>query len=57
MFSQFLRNAEARDKICRAIQYGAMFSGDGKEGVAHDISSSTGLARKVFRLLKVGKPD
>ena len=50
----YLEQVESRDKICRAIQYGSKFVSGGEAGVAHDIDVSTGLARKVFRLLKVG---
>ena len=50
----YLEQVESRDKICRAIQYGSKFISGGEAGVAHEIDVSTGLARKVFRLLKVG---
>lgn len=52
LLSLYLNQAEARDKICRAIQYGSKFVSGGNEGVAHQLDLSTGLARKVFRLLK-----
>ncbi|GAA0159619.1 hypothetical protein Leryth_007126 [Lithospermum erythrorhizon] len=48
----YLNKAEARDKICRAIQYGSKFLSDGKPGTAQDVDKSTSLARKVFRLFK-----
>ncbi|MCO5599196.1 hypothetical protein L7F22_053296 [Adiantum nelumboides] len=48
----YLDQAEARDRICRAIQYGSKFISGGMEGVAQQVDLSTGLARKVFRLLK-----
>ncbi|KDP28689.1 hypothetical protein JCGZ_14460 [Jatropha curcas] len=48
----YLNKAEARDKICRAIQYGSKFLSDGKPGTAQNVDKSTSLARKVFRLLK-----
>jgi hypothetical protein len=49
----YLNKAEARDKICRAIQYGAKFISNGRPGAAQEVDRSTTLARKVFRLLKV----
>lgn len=49
----YLNKAEARDKICRAIQYGSKFISNGQPGTAQNIDRSTALARKVFRLLKV----
>ncbi|KAI5073526.1 hypothetical protein GOP47_0011539 [Adiantum capillus-veneris] len=52
VLADYLDQAEARDKICRAIQYGSKFVSGGAEGVANQVDSSTGLARKVFRLLK-----
>ncbi|OWM64184.1 hypothetical protein CDL15_Pgr018755 [Punica granatum] len=48
----YLNKAEARDKICRAIQYGSKFISDGQPGTAQNVEKSTSLARKVFRLLK-----
>ncbi|KAI4371527.1 hypothetical protein MLD38_019749 [Melastoma candidum] len=48
----YLNKAEARDKICRAIQYGSRFLSDGKPGTSQDVEKSTSLARKVFRLFK-----
>ncbi|KAJ7560878.1 hypothetical protein O6H91_03G004100 [Diphasiastrum complanatum] len=48
----YLNKAEARDKICRAIQYGAKFISNGEAGAAAQVDKSTSLARKVFRLLK-----
>lgn len=48
----YLNKAEARDKICRAIQYGSKFLSDGKPGTAQNVDKSTSLARKVFRLFK-----
>lgn len=50
----YLNKAEARDKICRAIQYGAKFLSDGQPGTAQNVDKSTSLARKLFRLFKVG---
>ncbi|KAH7522701.1 hypothetical protein FEM48_Zijuj07G0166500 [Ziziphus jujuba var. spinosa] len=47
---QYLNKAEARDKICRAIQYGSKFLGNGEPGTAQNVDKSTSLARKVFRL-------
>ncbi|TVU12922.1 hypothetical protein EJB05_46589, partial [Eragrostis curvula] len=44
--------AEARDKICRAIQYGSKFLSNGQPGPAQNVDKSTSLARKVFRLFK-----
>lgn len=49
----YLNKAEARDKICRAIQYGSKFVSDGEPGTAQNVEKSTSLARKVFRLFKV----
>ncbi|XP_057531791.1 peroxisomal membrane protein 11C [Amaranthus tricolor] len=48
----YLNKAEARDKICRAIQYGSKFLSDGEPGTAQNVDKSTSLARKVFRLFK-----
>ncbi|KAF7051245.1 hypothetical protein CFC21_059500 [Triticum aestivum] len=48
----YLNKAEARDKICRAIQYGSKFISNGQPGTAQNVDKSTTLARKVFRLLK-----
>ncbi|MCD9644646.1 Peroxisomal biogenesis factor [Datura stramonium] len=48
----YLNKAEARDKICRAIQYGSKFLSDGLPGTAQNVDKSTSLARKVFRLFK-----
>ncbi|KAJ3682103.1 hypothetical protein LUZ60_014676 [Juncus effusus] len=48
----YLNKAEARDKICRAIQYGSKFISNGQPGTAKNVDSSTTLARKVFRLFK-----
>ncbi|XP_030524663.2 peroxisomal membrane protein 11D-like isoform X1 [Rhodamnia argentea] len=48
----YLNKAEARDKICRAIQYGSRFLSKGEPGTAQNVEKSTNLARKVFRLLK-----
>lgn len=49
----YLNKAEARDKICRAIQYGSKFLSAGQPGTAQNVDKSTSLARKVFRLFKV----
>ncbi|CAD6337919.1 unnamed protein product [Miscanthus lutarioriparius] len=48
----YLNKAEARDKICRAIQYGSKFLSNGEPGPAQNVDKSTSLARKVFRLFK-----
>lgn len=48
----YLNKAEARDKICRAIQYGSKFVSNGEPGPAQNVDKSTSLARKVFRLFK-----
>lgn len=48
----YLSKAEARDKICRAIQYGSKFISNGEPGPAQNVDKTTSLARKVFRLLK-----
>lgn len=48
----YLNKAEARDKICRAIQYGSKFLSNGEPGTAQSVDKSTSLARKVFRLFK-----
>ncbi|CAL5394086.1 unnamed protein product [Camellia sinensis] len=47
----YLNKAEARDKICRAIQYGSKYLSNGEPGTAQNVDKSTSLARKVFRLL------
>lgn len=49
----YLNKAEARDKLCRAIQYGSKFLSGGQAGTAQNVDKSTSLARKVFRLFKV----
>lgn len=49
----YLNKAEARDKICRAIQYGSKFLSNGEPGTAQNVDKTTSLARKVFRLFKV----
>lgn len=48
----YLNKAEARDKICRAIQYGSKYLSEGQPGTAQNIERTTALARKVFRLVK-----
>lgn len=48
----YLNKAEARDKICRAIQYGSKFISNGEAGTAQTVDKNTSLARKVFRLFK-----
>ncbi|GAB2290959.1 Peroxisomal bioproteinsis factor [Dionaea muscipula] len=48
----YLNKAEARDKLCRAIQYGSKFLSNGEPGTAQNVDKSTSLARKVFRLFK-----
>lgn len=48
----YLNKAEARDKICRAIQYGSKFLSNGEAGTAQNVDKATSLARKVFRLFK-----
>ncbi|KAF5813798.1 putative peroxisomal biogenesis factor 11 [Helianthus annuus] len=48
----YLNKAEARDKICRAIQYGSKFVSNGEPGTTQNVDKSTSLARKVFRLFK-----
>ncbi|CAM8971874.1 unnamed protein product [Rhodiola kirilowii] len=48
----YLNKAEARDKICRTIQYGSKFISNGQPGTAQNVDKSTSLARKVFRLFK-----
>ncbi|KAK9742904.1 hypothetical protein RND81_03G204400 [Saponaria officinalis] len=48
----YLNKAEARDKLCRAIQYGSKFLSNGQPGTAQNVDKSTSLARKVFRLFK-----
>ncbi|XP_010255528.1 PREDICTED: peroxisomal membrane protein 11C-like [Nelumbo nucifera] len=48
----YLSKSEARDKICRAIQYGSKFLSNGEPGTAQNVDKSTSLARKIFRLFK-----
>ncbi|KAL8480966.1 hypothetical protein ACS0TY_027482 [Phlomoides rotata] len=48
----YLNKADARDKICRAIQYGSKFLSNGEPGTAQNVDKSTSFARKVFRLFK-----
>lgn len=52
LLALYLSKAEARDKICRAIQYGSKCISGGEAGVAQEVDKTTSLARKVFRLLK-----
>uniref|UniRef100_A0A251TT61 Putative peroxisomal biogenesis factor 11 n=1 Tax=Helianthus annuus TaxID=4232 RepID=A0A251TT61_HELAN len=40
----YLNKAEARNKICRAIQYGSNFVSNGKPGTAQNVDKSTSLA-------------
>ncbi|XP_070005933.1 peroxisomal membrane protein 11-5-like [Nicotiana sylvestris] len=47
-----LEQSGARDKICRAIQYGSKCLSNGEPGAAQNVDKSTSLARKVFRLFK-----
>ncbi|KAJ3692706.1 hypothetical protein LUZ60_011801 [Juncus effusus] len=48
----YFNKAEARDKFCRAIQYGAKFVGNGQPGTLQNVERSSSLARKSFRLFK-----
>ena len=48
----YLNKAEARDKICRAIQYGSKFISNGEPGIAQNVDQSTSLAGKVSGLFK-----
>ncbi|KAM0010745.1 putative peroxisomal biogenesis factor 11 [Helianthus debilis subsp. tardiflorus] len=48
----YLNKAEARDKICRAIQYGSKFVSNGEPDTAQNVDKSTSLTTKVFRLFK-----
>ena len=50
----YLNKPKAREKICKAIQYGLKFWSDGQPGTAQNVDKSTSLARKVFHLFKVG---
>lgn len=52
LIALFLSKAEARDKICRTIQYGSKFISGGEPGPAQNVEKTTSLARKVFRLAK-----
>jgi|UniRef100_A0A2N9IIW3 hypothetical protein len=40
----YLNKAEARDMICRAIQYGSKFLSNGEPGTAQNVDKSTSLA-------------
>ncbi|KAI3993345.1 hypothetical protein MKX01_010088 [Papaver californicum] len=40
----YLNKAEARDKICRAIQYGSKFLSNGEPGTAANVDKSTSFA-------------
>ncbi|KAG8363351.1 hypothetical protein BUALT_Bualt19G0013400 [Buddleja alternifolia] len=44
----YLNKGEARDKICRAIQYGSKFLSNGQPGTAQNVDKSTSLARKFI---------
>ncbi|XP_016490148.1 peroxisomal membrane protein 11D-like [Nicotiana tabacum] len=48
----YLNKAKARDKICRAIQYGSKCLSNGEPGTAQNVDKSNSLARKVFHLFK-----
>ena len=48
----YLNKAKARDKICRAIQYGSKFISNGEPGTAQNVDKSTSLAEKVSQLFK-----
>ncbi|XP_010649100.1 peroxisomal membrane protein 11C isoform X3 [Vitis vinifera] len=48
----YLNKPKAREKICKAIQYGLKFWSDGQPGTAQNVDKSTSLARKVFHLFK-----
>ena len=48
----YLNKIEARDKICRAIQYGSKFINNGEPGTAQNVDRSTSLARKVSWIFK-----
>ena len=48
----YLDKAEARDKICRAIQYGSKFISNGELGTTQNVDESTSLAQNFFRLFK-----
>lgn len=53
LVAMYLGKSEARDKLCRAIQYASKFISAGEKGTAQDVEKQVSLARKVFRLLKV----
>ncbi|GJT75969.1 peroxisomal membrane protein 11D-like protein [Tanacetum coccineum] len=50
----YLSKAEARDQICRAIQYGSEFPSNGEAGTTQNVDKASSLASRVFRLFKIG---
>ena len=44
----YLNKVEAKDKICRAIQYGSKFINNGEPGTAQNVDKSTSLAQIFF---------
>ncbi|GJY75024.1 peroxisomal membrane protein 11D-like protein [Tanacetum coccineum] len=50
----YLSKAEARDQICRAIQYGSEFPSNGEAGTTQNIDKASSLTSRVFRLFKIG---
>nr|GEW57605.1 peroxisomal membrane protein 11D-like [Tanacetum cinerariifolium] len=48
----YLTKAEARDQICRAVQYGPEFPSNGKAGTTQNVDKASSLASRVFRLFK-----
>ena len=48
----YLNKTKARDKICRAIQYGSKFISNGEPDTTQNVDKSTSLARKVSGLFK-----
>nr|GEU38195.1 peroxisomal membrane protein 11D-like [Tanacetum cinerariifolium] len=48
----YLTKADARDQICRAIQYGSEFPSNGEAGTMQNVDKASSLASRVFRLFK-----
>ena len=52
----YLNKAEARDKICRAIQYGSKFLSNGEPGTTQNVDKSTRMQGNTLYPLKLKLP-
>ncbi|GJY40484.1 peroxisomal membrane protein 11D-like protein [Tanacetum coccineum] len=48
----YLTKAEARDQICRAIQYRSEFPNNGEAETTQNVDKASSLVSRVFRLFK-----